>query len=100
LDNPEDDISNNVMTFPETVGRIDNYLPYFMYFDFLDLSGAAANYVIRTKNTTNVRINKLISEDFPIVRKGNYWVNINYRLPGKNTVTSTYRHKIFNPIDR
>lgn len=95
----DDDISTNAKSFPETVGRIDNYTAYFMYYDFLDLSAAAANYVIRTGNTSNGKINRLLNGEFPIIRKGNYWVNINYRLPGKNTVTSTYRHKIYNPLD-
>lgn len=96
----DDDISGNAKSFPETTtGRIDNYTAYFMYNDFLDLSAAAANYVIRTGNTSNNKVNRLINGQFPVIRKGNYWVNINYRLPGKNTVTSTYRHKIYNPLD-
>ncbi|MGB3463646.1 MAG: hypothetical protein WBA74_00175, partial [Cyclobacteriaceae bacterium] len=96
----DDDISANTKSFPETVGRLDYYLPYLMYYDYLDLSGSAANYIVRTGNTSNSRINRLVNETFPVVRKGNYWININYKLPGKDIVTSTYRHKIVNPLER
>ncbi|MGB3466133.1 MAG: hypothetical protein WBA74_12725 [Cyclobacteriaceae bacterium] len=95
------EITANTIDFPsEGAARFDYFLPYFMYYDYRDLSTQAANYVIRTGNTSNAKINNLISSEFPVIRKGDYWMQLNYRLPGKGTVTSSYRHKIYNPIER
>lgn len=92
-----DIIESGVVSPLSTVGRFDYYLAFFMYYDYLDLAGQAANYVVSHGNST--RLNKLITSTFPVIRKGDYWVNIRYVLPGKNTISSTYRHKIYNPID-
>ncbi len=94
----EDNITLGTVQLRETVGRFDYYLAKFMYYDFMDLSNQAANYV-SSSGGSNTRLNKLLNGTFPAVRKGDYWVNIKYVLPGKNTVTSTYRHKIYNPLD-
>ncbi len=96
----DEEISNQAVSFPSTVGRVDYYLPYYMYNDYLDLHVKAADYVFRTGITSNNRINKLITSQFPVIKRGDYWVNIKYKLPGKNIYTSTYRHKIVNPINR
>jgi hypothetical protein len=93
----EEIISSGTANFAATVGRFDYYLAYYMYQDFLDLSGQAANYV--ASHTGTPQMNKLVVSTFPVIKKGDYWINIKYTLPGRNTVSSTYRHKIFNPID-
>ncbi|MGL1886188.1 MAG: hypothetical protein OCD76_06710 [Reichenbachiella sp.] len=36
---------------------------------------------------------------FPKIKKGDYWVTGKYNIPGRNVVSSTYRHKINNPLD-
>ena len=80
-----------------TVGRIDYYLAWSMYFDFVDLSNQAANHVAVFGHTP--RLDRLIFGRFPYIKKGDYPVNINYVLPGKEVITSSYRHTIQNPID-
>jgi hypothetical protein len=93
----EENVTTGTVTLTPTVGRFDYYLAYHMFNDYMDLAGQAANYVVRNGSTP--RLEQLITTTFPVIRKGDYWVNINYVLPGRNTVTSTYRHKIYNPID-
>lgn len=94
----EDEIASGSFSYLSTVGRFDYYLAYYMYYDYLDLANQAANYVA-SGGASSARLQKLITSAFPVIKKGDYWVNINYMLPGKNTVSSTYRHKIHNPID-
>jgi hypothetical protein len=79
-------------------GRFEYFLPYYMYTDYEDLRTAAANYVYSTK-TEPARLTKLLTQNFPYVKGGDYWVNIKYVLPGKNTVSSTSRLKIINPLE-
>lgn len=93
----DSEISTGVVALAPTVGRIDYYLAYYMYHDYIDLASQAANYV--ASHGGNERLNTLINSPFPVIMRGDYWVNINYVLPGRKTVTSTYRHKIYNPID-
>lgn len=91
------ELSTGTVSLASTVGRIDYYLAYYMYYDYIDLANQAANYV--ASHGGNERINKLITTPFPVITRGDYWVNIHYTLPGRNVVTSSYRHKIYNPID-
>jgi hypothetical protein len=93
----EEAITNGTLSFSSPVGRIDYRLAHVMYNDFLDLAGQAANYVVA--KGSNPRLDRLLTSTFPAIRKGNYGVKINYVLPGRNTVSSTYNHKIYNPID-
>jgi hypothetical protein len=93
----ESHIQSGTVTTESFVGRLDYYLPYYMYKDHQDLANQAANYV--ALKGSNTRLNDLITKPFPVIRKGDYWINIKYVLPGKRTVSSVYRHKIFNPID-
>jgi hypothetical protein len=93
----ESELTTGTVALPSTVGRIDYYLAYYMFYDYIDLANQAANYVVGRGG--NDRINMLITTPFPVITLGNYWVNIHYTLPGRNTVTSSYRHKIYNPID-
>jgi hypothetical protein len=93
----EADTESGVITLSSAIGRFDYYLAYFMYNDFQDFSRQAANYAYLKGG--NARLNDLIAGRFPVIQKGDYWINIKYVLPGKNTVSSTYRNKIFNPID-
>jgi hypothetical protein len=87
------------MTFPSFVGRIDYKLALYMFNDYLDMASQAANFLVTRNSFSYPRLVKLITKPFPVIQKGDYWVNINYTLPGRNDVSSTYRHRIYNPID-
>lgn len=91
------ELSGTPIAAVSAIGRFDYYLAYYMYYDFIDLANQAANYA--ASHGANDRINRLITSTFPVITKGDYWINIKYVLPGKNVTTSTYRHKIYNPID-
>lgn len=91
------EITGAPISVASTVGRFDYYLAYYMYYDFIDLANQAANYAV--SHGSNERINKLITSPFPVITKGDYWITIQYVLPGKNVSTSSYKHKIYNPID-
>lgn len=80
-------------------GRIDYLLAWVMYNDYLDLSYQAANYIYTSNNTQDKRLNELVTSVFPVIKKGDYWVNVKYVLPGKSAISSIYRHKIDNPVD-
>jgi hypothetical protein len=92
-----DDISGGQYLCESTVGRIDYFLAYYMYHDFIDLANQAANYCAAHGRSTQME--KLITGRFPYIKKGAYPVTIKYVLPGKKLVTSSYHHSIFNPID-
>jgi hypothetical protein len=92
-----DHISSGKYSYPSTVGRIDYMLAYYMHRDYVDLANQAANYSALYGRTS--RMDKLLTTRFPYIKKGEYPVIIRYVLPGKNVVTSSYRHTIFNPVD-
>lgn len=79
-------------------GRVDYDLPYVMYHDYQDLATQAAEYVWK-HGSVPTRLRRLLTTPFPVILKGAYPVNIHYILPGKNTISSTYRHVIINPIE-
>jgi hypothetical protein len=95
----QEDVDTQTMTFPFTVGKIDYTLAPVMYYDYQDLSAQAANYLINKNERSYPRLTKLLTNSFPVLRKGNYWITINYVLPGKNQVSSSYRMRIQNPFD-
>lgn len=79
------------------VGRIDYDLARVMYWDYQNLANQAAAYVVARGSTP--RVTRLLTTPFPIIKGGDYWIDLAYVLPGRNKVTSRYRHKIFNPVD-
>jgi hypothetical protein len=89
-------ISSGMISMTQFVGRIDYKLAPYMYYDYLDMASQAANHAIAYGS--NARLDKLMREIFPVIRGGDYWITIRYNLPGRTT-SSSYRHKINNPID-
>lgn len=86
-------ISNESLTAPNVTGRMDYSVPIRMFHDLTDL----ANQIANTKIKLTKRMEMILETTFPRVRSGYYPVDIEYKLPGKNIITSTYRHKILNP---
>ncbi|MEM9339794.1 MAG: hypothetical protein AAGA66_13745, partial [Bacteroidota bacterium] len=82
------------VSFTPRVGRLDYELAYIMNKDLFDLQWQAARSGLSTS-----KINRLLTASFPKIRGGDYWVDIQYRLPGQKTASSIVRHKIMNPID-
>jgi hypothetical protein len=92
-----EDFGDEIMTFPTTFGRIDYSLAPVMYFDYQDLSAQAANYLINKDSRNYPRLTRLLTSSFPVLRRGDYEIKINYVLPGKNQISSSYRLRIQNP---
>ncbi|UXP33659.1 hypothetical protein N6H18_06795 [Reichenbachiella agarivorans] len=93
---PESAHGAGVMNIQSPEGTVSYMLVPVMYEDYLDLANQVAS---RYTSNMSDRYRRLLSESFPIIKKGDYWVNSNYTIPGKNIVSSTYRHKISNPLD-
>ena len=92
----EDEIANGAVN-PQSFARIVlNQVNYEIYLDYVDLQGQVANYAVN--NTIDSRLRYILETPYPIINRGNYKVQINYVLPGKNEVSSTYDLIINNAI--
>ncbi len=74
-------------------------MAYYAAFDFNELNGQAANYFVSNPSTTNPAILNLINGAFTPIKQGTYRINLKYRLPGTNTITSTVPVDIYNPLN-
>ena len=62
-------------------------LPYYMYYDFLEIQSKVINKYIR-QSSFRPRIEKIIWGQFPVVIEGRYDLSISYRIPGTSNPTS------------
>ncbi|RJE71217.1 hypothetical protein BGP76_08680 [Reichenbachiella sp. MSK19-1] len=95
---PESAHITGAMNLSSPEGTLSYMLAYYMYYDFLDLSNQVASKSAG-KGELSERYKKMLSEQFPTIEKGDYWSIGKYTIPGRNIVSSTYRHKINNPRD-
>lgn len=95
----EDHINSGTFSSPPVKGVFHYALVVYMHHDYLDLTTQAANYMLGKSGTSYPRLATLLSNPFPVIKKGNYPVLVRYVLPGKNTSTSTHVQNINNPID-
>jgi hypothetical protein len=87
------------MDFLSTVGRLDYALAVYMSNDYLDMSQQASNFLVGKNPAQYSRLHRLLTTAFPVIRRGDYWIEIRYVIPGRNTVSSVHRQKIHNPVD-
>jgi hypothetical protein len=59
-------------------------LPLYMIADFSDIQKQVVSRYISQQRISD-RMERIITGTFPILREGSYKVNLNYRLPGKDT---------------
>lgn len=94
---PQSAVDQNYYDSPSAYGRYDYDVPIGMKSDYDDVVTKAANYI--TKNGTNDQIRELLNSYFPRIRGGGYKVELNYKLPGKDIITSVVPLIINNPIE-
>jgi hypothetical protein len=68
-----------------------------MKVDYLDIQHQVVDYKTRT-GYSNKRMNDLILLPFPIVKYGQYKVNLQYTIPGINKVSSGVQWQLFNIV--
>ncbi|MBS1506691.1 MAG: hypothetical protein JSS79_08600 [Bacteroidetes bacterium] len=69
----------------------------YMYYDFQDIQQRVANRYL-SQSIINQRMEKILWSQFPIMRKGNYKVNVRYTLPNRPKENSTKQLILYNPI--
>ncbi|MBX9851398.1 MAG: hypothetical protein K2X86_06520, partial [Cytophagaceae bacterium] len=72
-------------------------LNFYMYKDYQDMQGQAAN-IYANKPVTNNRIIYLLSTPYPIIKQGAYKVQIKYVMPGTGKINSIKEITINNPV--
>jgi len=78
-------------------GTFSYLLAKYMYGDYVDLSNQVASQY--ASGNLSSRLANLLESQFPTIQKGDYWSIAKYVIPGINEVSSTYRHKIYNPLE-
>ncbi len=94
----ESDIASGAKSFGSSGGFFEYQLAYYMYYDYVSLKNQAANYLY-SQSSNNSVLTRLAESTFPTIEQGDYYMDIHYVLPGRNSITSTHRHKIYNPIE-
>jgi hypothetical protein len=69
----------------------------YMYYDFQDIQQQVANRYL-SQTTANARMEKILWSQFPIMRKGNYKINVQYTLPNQSKENSSKQVTLYNPI--
>jgi len=72
-------------------------LSNYMYYDFQDIQQRVANRYL-SKTTTYPRMEKILWNQFPIMLKGDFKVNVRYTLPGQQNINSSKQVILYNPI--
>jgi len=75
-------------------GSMQLRAPYYVDQDFMRLQTAIANAITQSDKPGKSVEKFLASSHIPKLEKGKYEININYTLPGKNTITSTVTRTI------
>lgn len=88
-------LSNSASPLPSYSQVVYN-LPFYMYQDYYELQQkAAARLTYGTAG--NGDLVYIVTHPFPAITSGRYEVELQYKLPGTNTVSSIYKLIIKNP---
>ncbi len=90
----ESEINGGYSLGTATEGAFVYNLVWFYSQDFLNLKQEAA--VQWYKGYQKTWYSRLMNDEFPIVKSGNYQFDIKYVVPGRNKMSSTYRANIKN----
>lgn len=98
-DNIEVDQTNPYNPAPAAADQYYFYdLPNYMSYDFNDIQAKAARRYLGNPGSSNPRIEKILWSQFPMMSKGQYKVNIQYRLPSKDGFNSVHQITLNNPV--
>jgi hypothetical protein len=87
-------IESNSRPFISKFGAFHNRSSYYIDRDFIAVRNALANNLVNS-NTSNSNIAKFLKADnIPDLTNGKYEMQLNYKLPGKNIITSSVEKTI------
>jgi hypothetical protein len=90
----KDMVKSNTRPYVSPFGAINYRASYYIDQDFVKLRTALANRMVNSSNSSN-NVAKFLREDnIPDLINGNYELQVNYVLPGKNIITSTVNRTI------
>jgi hypothetical protein len=72
-------------------------LSNYMYYDFQDIQQQVANRYL-SQTTIYPRMEKILWNQFPIMLKGDFKVNVRYTLPMQPNINSSKQVTLYNPI--
>jgi hypothetical protein len=94
------DLESGQMQSEATLTHFVNYLPGVWAKDYSEIRNQLANLVSNKTIATTPAINRILNTfPWPQVSAGNYPIRIEYRLPGRKTVTSSKIINIKNSIN-
>ncbi len=68
------------------------------YYDYSELRSKAATYLYNG-GYSNYQIENLLTENFPVLKKGEYKFKVGYQIPGTSQIKYSHTHSFFNPIE-
>lgn len=71
----------------------------YIYDDFYDFQSQLSKAVADGTVAKTDKVRDYLNTQYPSLRKGDYVVDLRYRLPGLNTITSTKQIRFYNSID-
>ncbi len=72
-------------------------LPYYYYYDFLEIQSKVVNHYL-AQGIVTPRTERIIWSGFPLMLKGNYKVKLKILQPGKTDFLSSKELILYNPI--
>jgi hypothetical protein len=97
----DDMVESNTRPYISSFGALNYRASYYIDRDYIALRTALANNIVSAANSSN-DVAKFLREDhIPDIINGNYEIQVNYILPGKDIITSTVNRtiKLANFID-
>lgn len=70
------------------ISTLNNDLMLTMTDDYYTLQSQIANLIVEHPSSYNTRLNRLLVQPFPVMRNGQYTINIRYFVPGNKNASS------------
>lgn len=94
----DDEIESGTFVDPTEMSHLIYYIPYYWAYDYQTIRNKLSN--IYYGETKPDKVDYILKHPFwPMPSVGNYPINIQYRLPGTNTVTTTKALNLDNDIN-
>lgn len=90
----KDMIKSNIRPYVSPFGAINYRASYYIDRDFAKVRTALANRLVSASNSSSDVANFLRTDNIPDLTNGNYELQVNYVLPGKNIITSSVNRTI------
>lgn len=94
----DEEIESGTFIDPTEFSQFIYYIPYYWALDYQDIRNKLSNIYFGL--TKPAKVDYILRRpNWPMPSVGNYPINIKYRLPGKNTVTTTKALNLDNQIN-